>query len=74
LNELHVKLQLGVPMLQFFVDIPRRQDATHLAPHPLDNIGMNRSEINFFMPVSVFLESGIEVKFRVHPTFGVMRV
>ena len=37
-----------------------------LLPHPLDNIGMNRSEINFFMPVSVFLESGIEVKFRMH--------
>jgi hypothetical protein len=48
LNELHVKLQLGVPMLQFFVGIPRRQDATHLAPHPLYGTGMSSAEIIFF--------------------------
>ena len=53
-------------MLQFFVGIPRRQDATHLAPHPLDGIGMNRSERNFFYAGVHVLESGIEVKFRIH--------
>ena len=62
------------PCCSFFVGIPRRQDATHLAPHPLDGIGMNRSERNFFYAGVRVLELGIEVKFRVHPTFGVMRV
>ena len=48
MNELHVKLQLGAPMLQFFVGVPRRQNATRLAPHPLDATGMSSAEIIFF--------------------------
>ena len=56
-------------MLQFFVGIPRRQDATHLAPHPLDGTGMNRFEINFFYAGVRVLESGIEVKCRIKQMF-----
>jgi|GEM_PF-3721752 len=37
-----------------------------LLPHPLDGIGMNRSERNFFYAGVRVLESGIEVKFRMH--------
>lgn len=37
-----------------------------LLPHPLDGIGMSSAEIFFSTAVSVFLESGIEVKFRMH--------
>ena len=57
------------PCCSFFVGIPRRQDAAHLAPHPLDGTGMNRSERNFFYAGVRVLESGIEVKCRTKQMF-----
>jgi len=54
------------PCFIFLSAILRQQDATHLAPHPLDGIGMNRSERNFFYAGVHVLESGIEVKFFMH--------
>jgi hypothetical protein len=57
------------PCCSFFVGIPRRQDATHLAPHPLDGIGMSSAEIIFSTAASVFLESGIEAKCRTKQMF-----
>jgi len=61
LNELHVKLQLGVPMLQFFCRHPAaaRCDSSCSPIRWMASAWIAPKE-TFSMPVSVFLESGIE--------------
>lgn len=54
-------------MLQFFVgNSEAARCGSSCSPHPLEGIGMNRSERNFFYASVRVLESGIEVKFRMH--------